>query len=77
MGCTVAEDGGGKREQRKSYGLERAKDQPRSKQQPSTKGLDISAEELRRMQESDTTLDVCMKTIDAERVAEELKKLFA
>ena len=35
-----------KREQRKSYGLERAKDQPRSKQQPFTKGLDISAEEL-------------------------------
>jgi len=36
-----------KREQRKSYGLERAKDQPRSKKQPFTKGLDISAEELR------------------------------
>ena len=46
-----------KREQQKSYGLERAKDQPRSKQQPSTKGLDISAEELCQMQGSDTTLD--------------------
>ena len=45
-----------KREQRRSYGLERAKDRRVLKRQPLSKDLGISAEELRQMQESDVTL---------------------
>lgn len=45
-----------KREQWRSYGLERAKDQRRSKKNSLTEGLDISAEQLCQIQELDTTL---------------------